>query len=618
MRMGRGCWAAMVCGGVMVGVLGGEVWGQSCAAVSSMGGMKMAAAPAVSAPVRMEGIGNATIEISTANPEARAWFGQGLNLLHDFWDYESERAFKESVRLDSECAMCWWGLSESESFRDGESVEAKVALGKAKGLRKRATPAERLYIKASLQEQEAREKEEKASAKGGTKKAASVETAERPEKWKETKATGTLRKLVKMRPEEVQARVFLAESLMDGFNKDGSPKRGTTEGQAVLREVLVAHPEDSAANHYWIHAVEPGVHPELALESARKLGGMAPASGHMVHMPGHIFYRTGDYEAARESFARSMAVDEAYMKTRGVPVDDDWNYVHNMMYLIADLLEEGKVAEATEVSAKLNGARGTTDVTLYRFSTRDGLTRLNTELPVALRGGEWTRAAAMLEGSKPDAAMTTMVWLRGALLEYVEGMAALEAGDAAGAAKHREALDKAMKVEPSDGGMKGMGHPKPAGSATGAGSKDLMMKPVRSFMEVAQTELEASLLLAQGKTGEADKAFGKAAEAELALGYREPPYYIRPVGETRGDALMRSGRFAEAKAAYEAALAERPNSGYPLYGVARAEAAMKDEAGAREAYGRMLAAWKGADAGLPQVVAARAWVKEHGVVSGAE
>ena len=624
MRVLRAICAGAICCGLVTGGVRRELWAQSCAAGSSIGGMsgmKLAApASGAGAPVRMEGIGNASIEISTANAEARAWFGQGLNLLHDFWDYESERAFRESVRLDPECAMCWWGLSQSESFRDGESVEAKVALAKAKGLMKRATPAERLYIKASLQEQEAREKEQKASAKGGTKKAASVETAEKPEKWKETKATGTLRKLVKMRPEEVQARVFLAESLMDGFNKDGSPKRGTTEGQAVLREVLLAHPDDSAANHYWIHAVEPGVHPELALESARKLGGLAPASGHMVHMPGHIFYRTGDYEAARESFARSMAVDEAYMKARGVPVDDDWNYVHNMMYLIADLLEEGKVAEATEVSAKLNGARGTTDATLYRFSTRDGLTRLNTELPVALRGGEWMRAAGMLEGSKPDAAMTTMVWLRGALLEYVEGMAALEAGDAGGAAKHREALDAAMKVEPSDGGMKGMGHPMPAGSgpAAGAGSKDLMMKPVRSFMDVAQTELGASVLLADGKTAEADKAFAKAAEAESALGYREPPYYIRPVGETRGDALMRAGRYPEAKGAYQAALAERPNSGYPLYGVARAEAAMKDEAGAREAYGRMLAAWKGADAGLPQVVAARAWVKEHGVVSGAE
>ena len=57
------------------------------------------------APQRMTGIGNAQIQI-TATPEAQMWFNQGLNLLHDFWDYESARAFEQSVRVDPECAMC--------------------------------------------------------------------------------------------------------------------------------------------------------------------------------------------------------------------------------------------------------------------------------------------------------------------------------------------------------------------------------------------------------------------------------------------------------------------------------------------------------------------------------
>ena len=38
------------------------------------------------------------------------WFDQGLNLLHDFWDYESARAFEQAVRVDPNCAMCYWGL----------------------------------------------------------------------------------------------------------------------------------------------------------------------------------------------------------------------------------------------------------------------------------------------------------------------------------------------------------------------------------------------------------------------------------------------------------------------------------------------------------------------------
>ena len=109
-------------------------------------------------------------------------------------------------------------------------------------------------------------------------------------------------------------------------------------------------------------------------------------------------------------------------------------------------------------------------------------------------------------------------------------------------------------------------------------SKDVLAVPVHSFMDVAALELHAALLMAQGKSADADAAFAKATDAETALGYREPPYYIRPVSETRGDALMRAQRYADAKKAYQAALVERPNSGFPLYGIAQADVAAGDKA----------------------------------------
>src|SRR6185437_8349233 len=96
------------------------------------------------------------------------------------------------------------------------------------------------------------------------------------------------------------------------------------ESIAVLGAMLKEKPDDSAANHYWIHAVEAGAHPELALKSATVLASLAPASGHMVHMPGHIFYRVGDYAQAERWFAESTAVDEAYMRSQHVSVDNDW------------------------------------------------------------------------------------------------------------------------------------------------------------------------------------------------------------------------------------------------------------------------------------------------------
>ncbi len=555
-------------------------------------------------PVAMTGIGNSYLAISTDNPQAKAWFEQGLNLLHDFWDYEAARAFEESIRLDPECAMCYWGLYKAGIMRGADITWPHDALRKAAKLSKHGSAAEKLYIKAAVQEEA---KPQKSKSKNKPKPTKSVDEVA---VHVDSKRTQTLRKLVAMEPEDVQARIFLAESLMEGFDKKGEPRAGTKEGQSILRAILAEHPDDSAANHYWIHAVEAGAHPELALVSAGKLATLAPASGHMVHMPGHIFYRTGDYEAARISFLNSEHVDETYMRAQKVSVNDDWNYIHNLMYLIADLLEAGRIQEATAVSAKLNAARGESQATLYRFSTRDGLTRLDEELPVWLRSAEWTRATAALEKSAPAAKMVNLAWLRSSMLDYTQGMEALQRGDtAAAAATFSVDLDQRVKMQPMDAKkdmapMPGM----PVASVSSVSKEDALAEPLHSFMDVAAMELDAATLIAQGKSSAADAAFVKAAEAERALGYREPPYYIRPVGETRGDALMRAKRFSDAKAAYEAALLERPGSGYPLYGIAQADVALKNDGEATADYARFMKAWARADADLPQMKAAQDWM----------
>lgn len=557
-------------------------------------------------PVKMTGIGNGHLEITSSSAEAKMWFEQGLNLLDDFWDYESARAFEQSVRLDPKCAMCWWGLAQAEGFRGDNQSWAEGALKQAVLLAKdkrSSTEAERLYIKAAAEA--IKEKETRSGRGPNTGGAAGV----KPVAYQDSKETKVLRKLVAKQPEDVQAKLLLAESMMNGFDQDGKPKQGTEQGQAILEALLVAHPEDTATNHYWIHALEPSLHPERALESARKLGPLAPASGHMVHMPGHIFYRTGDYETARVSFESSLSVDETYMQVQGVRVEDDWNYVHNLMYLIADLLEAGRIAEATTISAKLNAAHGTWGTSLYVQNARDQMTRLHEELPVALRAGEWARAATMLEKGTAPAEWVNLVALRESLLAYTRGMAALQVGDVAAAAKLSAALQERVKERPAAAAPGAMAAT--PGMQGGSSQKDARAGTVQSYVGVAALELKAAVELAQGKGAEAEASFVRATAAERNLGYREPPFYIRPVSETRGDAWMRAGRYMEAKAAYEVALAERPNSGFPLYGIAQAEAAAGDAAGARTAYGTMLKAWANADVDLPQVVAAKAFVASH-------
>src|SRR6185312_16990642 len=115
-------------------------------------------------------------------------------------------------------------------------------------------------------------------------------------------ATAKWRQLVKDYPKDSQARIFLAREV------------GGKEGLALLESVLKDDPNNSAANHYYIHAVEASPHPEQALHSAEILPSLAPASGHMVHMPGHIYYRLGDYARAERAFDASMLADETYMR----------------------------------------------------------------------------------------------------------------------------------------------------------------------------------------------------------------------------------------------------------------------------------------------------------------
>jgi hypothetical protein len=162
-------------------------------------------------PQKLAGIGNAHIRI-TASPEAQMWFDQGLNLLHDFWDYESVRAFEQSARVDSQCAMCYWGIYHAESFAHSNSkYYANQALTKAVNLKGRASKAERLYIEAAAAAAEKSEKSEKKEKKNKSPR--------------ESEEVQIYRKLVKSNPKDLQARLFLAEALTNGYDDNGQPVR---------------------------------------------------------------------------------------------------------------------------------------------------------------------------------------------------------------------------------------------------------------------------------------------------------------------------------------------------------------------------------------------------------
>ena len=556
-------------------------------------------------PQKLTGIGNAHIRI-TATPEAQVWFDQGLNLLHDFWDYESLRAFEQSIRVDPQCAMCYWGIYRAETFAHSNSrYYANQMLAKAVSLKRQASKAERLYIDASVAA-DTEQKSDRTEQKG---------------KKQDSQSVQIYRKLVRSNPKDMQAKLFLADALKDGYEENGEPRPGQKEALAILQSVLKEDPDNSAANHYWIHAVETSRHPEQALHNAEILGRLAPTSGHMVHMPGHIYYRTGDYASAKQSFAASMKADEQYMEAQHVQVDDDWNYVHNLMYAIANLLEAGEFSEATALSAKLKDARGELENTLYPWSPRDAISRLNPGLPVALRTADWTTALAMLKSSNPPSSLPNLHFLAQQLTHFAQGMQALDQRDSSRAeaasvqfdaelwrfSNHLKDEERAIAEEKRKDKQKVADAAPPMLKLM----PDAFPDPLVSSLSVMSLELRAGVLMTKKLTDDAKKLYAQAAREEKALGYHEPPVYIRPVGETEAAALLAASDWSDAKAAYQDALVERPRSGFPLYGIAIASEQSGDTSTAAAEYADFLAAWKSADSDLPQISHARSYLSSH-------
>jgi tetratricopeptide (TPR) repeat protein len=524
-------------------------------------------------PIAIDGIGHSHIPITTKSPEAQRWFDQGLALLHCFWDYEALRAFEEAVRLDPDCAMCHWGLARALTLHGGDHDAAKAEIAKAKDLSDKAYDHEQRYIRADAASADEKGDEgDKAYAK-------------------------EMEALIQHYPDDVEAKLFYVLSLNHGYDDKGDPRTGTFYGQAMLRELLRQYPDNAAANHYWIHAVEGSDHPEWALDSAAKLGALAPASGHMVHMPGHIYFRTGDYERARQIFLAAKRADADYMAKQHVAVRDDWNYVHNISYLIADCAEGGRYHDAREEAHTLAGTSDDPDRSgnPFFYVLQIG----STEARLSVRYAHWDDVIEHpLQFGVADDKLN--VWARGyrdGLLEYARGMKAAEADHVSDAEAHANALEALLwRVSQEDLDEKNQGG----------------QKRVLRLLGTASLELRGLIAGQKGDFEAARQLLTRADEEEKKAGYSEPPLYARPALEVFGAVAIHAGKFDEARAEFALELARRPHSGFALYGIATAwdKEGKRDEAA--KAYREFLDAWTHADTDLPQIKAAQQYLGTAG------
>ncbi|MEQ1764926.1 MAG: tetratricopeptide repeat protein, partial [Pyrinomonadaceae bacterium] len=507
------------------------------------------------APPVMKGIGTASIKITTKDPKAQQFFDQGLNLLHAFWDLEAYRAFREASRIDPSAPMAWWGVYNSLAQNSQELAEERAAaLKKAIELMPTASDREQYYIR-SIQ----------LLAEQGKGRAAWV---------------AELEALISKYPNEVEAQLLIANALAShagSYLPDGRPREGKMYGRSILQNLLRTNPEHAAVHHYWIHASENGPRPEEALDSAAKLTKLAPNSGHLIHMPGHIYYRLGMYDKAREAFVASLDFDLGYMRENKIHPINNWNYTHNLDYLVANSAEQGRYKEAEKYARMLaeipsDAARvKSTGLGYMLYGGDTALVRLR------MRFGMWDDAAAELQ-KLPAVSDALSVKYKAAILAYLKGMNSIEKKkDVVAASSSLDALEKLSSE---------------MAAARGSNASDWYFGHATRVVAVHLLDLRGSLASLRGEHDEAIRLLNEAVTKERDLGYWEPPHYTRPVLESLGEAYIRAGKFAEAAAAYEKILATRPNSGFAFFGMARLFSKAGDTAKASDANKKLQSVWQ--------------------------
>jgi tetratricopeptide (TPR) repeat protein len=510
------------------------------------------------APARLlDGMGNLHHPVTTSNPEAQKFFDQGLTLVYAFNHDEAIRSFQRAAELDPNLAMAHWGIALALGPNYNVDVDpprekrAYEEIQKARALGKSASEPERDYIEAL---------------------ATRYSNAESPDlKQLARDYHAAMQRLSDKYPDDLDAATLLADAGMNLrpwrlWTKDGKPEEGTEQIVEVLELVLKRDPDHIGANHLYIHAVEASLHPERALESAGRLPGLAPGCGHLVHMPSHIYVRTGDLEAAAGSNEQAIAADRAYLAlTNASGIYPMMYYSHNMHFLAYADAQQGRFEAAGKSAKELAdhvGPHVAGMQMLEGFMTFPAL--------ILVRFGKWDQVLAMPEPDAKTMPVTNLVW------HWSRGVALAAKGSVQAAQKERETFDAASKAMPPDA-MYGN------------------MNKAADVLAVARDMLDARIALARGNRDEAVRLLTSAAANEDRLVYQEPPDWIIPSHEMLGFLLLSAGDYTGAEQAFRQDLQHNARSGRSLFGLCKALQAQKKTYAADFIRRQFETAWKNAD-----------------------
>jgi hypothetical protein len=525
----------------------------------------MAAPAAGSAPAKpgalplYTNLGTWHHEIKTRSAKAQQYFDQGLRMVYAFNHDEAIAAFQEAERLDPACAMAPWGVALASGPNINlpiDSDHAKIAyaaISRAESLSVHAAPLERELI-AALARRYAKDYSD-------DRKALDVAYAD------------AMREVAHRHPEDDDTQVLFAEAMMnlrpwDHWTHDGRPQPGTEEIMATLERVLARNPKHPGANHYYIHTVEASPHPEKALAEADRLPGLMPGAGHLVHMPAHIYERTGRYADGVAANEKAVTVDEAYIKERDPQgVYPLMYYSHNIHFLWAGLCDVGKSAEAIQ-RARQVAARATPD--MVAMMPMIEFVPPTTYYALA-RFGRWQE---ILAEPAPPAALrfTTGMW------HYARGLALAATGRLDEAAAERDSVDEIGDAIPADL-VVGLNAAKP-------------------LLRVAGAVLAGDLAYRAKRWDDAIATYENAVKLADDLKYDEPPAWYQPPRQYLGKALLDAGRPADAERVYREDLVRHPELAWSLIGLAQALEAEGKADEARAVRARFDKAWAQADVKL--------------------
>jgi tetratricopeptide (TPR) repeat protein len=518
-------------------------------------------APAAGTPrtALLGNLGSYHRAIKTANADAQKFFDEGLTLLYGFNHEESFKSFEIAAAKDAASPMPHWGMS--------------LALGTNIN---DIAPADRLKQAYTHLAEAAKRKAAGSDVEQGLIDALAKRYVADPtgdQTVREQAYSDAMGALSKKFPEDLDVETLYAESLMNLrpwrlYKKDGTPEPGTDKIVASLESVMKRDPNHPGANHYYIHAVEASKSPDRALPQAGRLETLVPGAGHLVHMPAHIYIRTGQYAKSAKSNADAAGVDETYFKATGAKdgLYPMMYYTHNLQFESAAAMFAGNLAQARSAAERtVRYADPIADqmVMVEPFAAQD--------LTVLVRFGQWPE---ILKARAPAPSRL----LQTAVYHFAHGAALAATGKIAEAESDLAALRAAAaKIK-----------------------KDEMIGSSNTVVDVtavAIADLGARIADAKGDTAAAIKGFTAAIAAEDKLGYNEPPDWLNPERERLGAVLLKAGRFAEAEKVFRTDLEKNIGNPRSLYGLYRALEGQK-KAAAAETKASFDKGWAGADVTL--------------------